>query len=180
LLDTLGIDVGVLLVISLRVELSNVYYHCDGCESLLYKDFNICDDCFFERKYKSFVPMNLSNPKRSAAMNHLGEFVLTNYAPAYQFPLTLFNLRISEGDVNLGGKQRCKCRKGQCCDQNLCRCHTSFSVHLRLFLLEREEALLQKVENIALEDCDVDSIARLKEQLSTAQNRLLHAKESLV
>jgi len=37
-------------------ELSNAYMHCDGCEFLLQKDFNICTDCHSlqERREKDF------------------------------------------------------------------------------------------------------------------------------
>ena len=32
-------------------DLSNLYYHCDGCEQLLSKDFNICQQCHSEKKF---------------------------------------------------------------------------------------------------------------------------------
>lgn len=30
-------------------ELSNIYFHCEGCENLLAKDFNVCPDCYNDR-----------------------------------------------------------------------------------------------------------------------------------
>ena len=42
-------------------ELSNVYMHCDGCEKLLQKDFNICVDCHREERHKTFVKVRLGN-----------------------------------------------------------------------------------------------------------------------
>jgi hypothetical protein len=34
------------------MELSNVYFHCDGCEKFLSKDFNICQECHADKKYE--------------------------------------------------------------------------------------------------------------------------------
>ena len=45
-------------------ELSNVYLHCDGCELLLSKDFNICLECHQEQRYKATIQMHPLNPKR--------------------------------------------------------------------------------------------------------------------
>lgn len=56
-----------------RKELSNVYYHCDGCELLLSKDFNICKECYTEKKYMVVVPMHPSNRNKHATLNHTGE-----------------------------------------------------------------------------------------------------------
>lgn len=64
-----------------RKELSNVYYHCDGCEKLLSKDFNICKECHAEHKYMQNVPMHPSNPKKHATLNHTGEHHLSFIIP---------------------------------------------------------------------------------------------------
>jgi hypothetical protein len=56
-----------------RKELSNVYYHCDGCEILLSKDFNICQDCYKEKKFMARIQMHPSNEKRHATLNHTGK-----------------------------------------------------------------------------------------------------------
>jgi hypothetical protein len=32
-------------------ELANIYLHCNGCENLLQKDFNICPECHEDGKY---------------------------------------------------------------------------------------------------------------------------------
>ena len=54
-------------------ELSNVYFHCDGCEKLLSKDFNICQECHAEGKYKIRVQMHNLNDKRHSTLNHVGK-----------------------------------------------------------------------------------------------------------
>ena len=53
-------------------ELSNVYYHCDGCEKLLSKDFNICVACHAAKKFKITVQMHPNQVKRHATLNHTG------------------------------------------------------------------------------------------------------------
>lgn len=42
-------------------ELSNVYMHCDGCEKLLSKDFNICVDCHSEGRYQDMMQVRSEN-----------------------------------------------------------------------------------------------------------------------
>jgi hypothetical protein len=56
-------------------ELSNVYFHCDGCEQLLSKDFNICQKCHSEKKFMMVVQMHPMNNKRHSTINHTGTFV---------------------------------------------------------------------------------------------------------
>lgn len=54
------------------MELSNVYFHCDGCEKLLSKDFNICLACHSGKKYKIFSQMHPNQQRRHATLNHVG------------------------------------------------------------------------------------------------------------
>jgi hypothetical protein len=54
-------------------ELSNVYYHCDGCETLLSKDFNICRDCHGEKNFLVKIQMHPLNDKRHSTINHTGK-----------------------------------------------------------------------------------------------------------
>ena len=39
-------------------ELTNTYFHCEGCEELLLKDYNICDECFTADRFKCNTNMN--------------------------------------------------------------------------------------------------------------------------
>ena len=55
-------------------ELSNVYYHCDGCETLLSKDFNICRECHAEKKFMQKIRMHPLNEKNHSTINHTGKF----------------------------------------------------------------------------------------------------------
>ena len=54
-------------------ELSNVYFHCNGCEKLLSKDFNICVACHAAKKFKITVQMHPNQTKRHATLNHTGK-----------------------------------------------------------------------------------------------------------
>ena len=55
-------------------ELSNVYMHCDGCEKLLNKDFNICTECFQNGKHLQNIQMHPQKNNRHAILNHTGGF----------------------------------------------------------------------------------------------------------
>jgi hypothetical protein len=56
-------------------ELSNVYYHCNGCEKLLSKDFNICVPCHTAEKFKVTIQMHPNQEKRHATLNHTGTYL---------------------------------------------------------------------------------------------------------
>jgi hypothetical protein len=56
-----------------RTELSNVYYHCMGCEQLLSKDYNICAECHAQKKFMRKDLMHPTNDKNHATLNHTGK-----------------------------------------------------------------------------------------------------------
>lgn len=60
-----------------NTELENVYLHCDGCENLLQKDFNICMDCHESGRYRTTVDMHgrglQSAVDRTSTVNHTGD-----------------------------------------------------------------------------------------------------------
>ena len=107
-------------------EISQCYMHCDGCEKLLSKDFNVCVDCHSKRKYECFHQVNPVNDRRHASVNHVG-------------------------DMNHDRKGGCPCKNGPKCKVCTyclgcsCRCHKSFTMHLRFMSIEDEETLLQRV-----------------------------------
>ncbi|KAL3799181.1 hypothetical protein ACHAW5_005458 [Stephanodiscus triporus] len=121
-------------------ELSNVYMHCDGCEKLLNKDFNICSGCHRDGRYKVFHQMHPFNPKPFSILNHTGN---------------KFQLR----------QARCPCKNGkECaycsfCTGCSCRCHQRFTVHYRFMEQENEVELLHKAESIV----GFDTIPRMEE-----------------
>ncbi|KAL7553995.1 hypothetical protein ACHAWF_017589 [Thalassiosira exigua] len=103
--------------------------HCDGCEKLLNKDFNICSTCHMEGKYKVFHRMHPFNSKAQSILNHVGNKT---------------HLR----------KARCPCKNGkECiycsyCTGCSCRCHQWFTLHYRFMGLKPELKLLDEVERI--------------------------------
>lgn len=126
-------------------ELSNVYMHCDGCEKLLSKDFNICSGCHAEGRYQVFHQMHPFNDKRISVLNHTGNKT---------------NLR----------QAKCPCRNGkECgycsyCTGCSCRCHQRFTVHYRFMGLDDELGVLEMVENVVGSNTipqSAETIARL-------------------
>jgi len=140
-------------------ELSNVYFHCDGCEQLLSKDFNICRKCHSGKEFMKTIQMHPSNPKRHSTINHTG-------------------------DMTMDRTNRCPCKNGPACKTCnyclgcSCRCHTWFTLHYRLFNKEEEKALLDKVEAVAEAESVSDASfnkyfgsAFIEERLSVASRK---------
>eukprot|EP00571_Detonula_confervacea_P000867 CAMPEP_0172328380 /NCGR_PEP_ID=MMETSP1058-20130122/60322_1 /TAXON_ID=83371 /ORGANISM="Detonula confervacea, Strain CCMP 353" /LENGTH=2122 /DNA_ID=CAMNT_0013045493 /DNA_START=119 /DNA_END=6484 /DNA_ORIENTATION=+ len=131
-------------------ELSNVYMHCDGCEKLLNKAFNICSSCHMEGKYKVFYKMHPFNSKTQSILNHTGNKTQLRRA-------------------------RCPCKNGkECtycsyCTGCSCRCHQHFTLHYRFMGLGNELEILQNAERIVGSDSisqTVETKARLISLLS--------------
>ncbi|KAL9189365.1 hypothetical protein ACHAXT_009040 [Thalassiosira profunda] len=113
-----------------KEELSNVYMHCDGCEKLLNKDFNICSSCHREERYKVKVLMHPFNKKPHSIHNHTGNPQKDSQGP------------------------RCPCKNGKpcvhCdfCTGCSCRCHQRFTFHYRFMDLQAELDVLAQAESI--------------------------------
>jgi len=57
-------------------ELENVYLHCDGCEDLLGKDFNICMACYNAEKWKATIHVtgrDVAGHRVTSAFCHTGK-----------------------------------------------------------------------------------------------------------
>jgi len=110
-------------------ELPNMYMHCDGCERLLNKDFNICSNCFLQEQHKQFVLMHPQSKRRHSTLNHTGNMTLQRTS-------------------------RCPCRNGpQCQECNYCMgcsctCHQEFSINFRFMSIHDEKSLLCQAESI--------------------------------
>jgi hypothetical protein len=140
-------------------ELSNVYFHCNGCEQLLSKDFNICETCHSEKNYKINHLMHAGNNSPDSAVNHTGKYS-SNHQPAsrtllashrLKYCLNFFVPLLSTGDMKL----RCSCEKsiarkvcGSCkkCVVCCCNCHSQFSIRIRFFNQESEQMLLRRLK----------------------------------
>eukprot|EP00554_Chaetoceros_debilis_P012240 CAMPEP_0194110982 /NCGR_PEP_ID=MMETSP0150-20130528/10091_1 /TAXON_ID=122233 /ORGANISM="Chaetoceros debilis, Strain MM31A-1" /LENGTH=1306 /DNA_ID=CAMNT_0038800289 /DNA_START=328 /DNA_END=4248 /DNA_ORIENTATION=+ len=124
-------------------ELSNIYMHCEGCESLLQKDFNICTGCHGndETRLKNITmhpnrPLNGSNAGRRADYNHM--------------PATRYDRKGGCGCKN--GPVCRQCRFMICCS---CKCHKKYSLRMRFRDVNEIESLLKDaeryVENLAID-----------------------------
>jgi hypothetical protein len=112
-------------------ELSNTYYHCDGCETLLSKDFNICSLCFEERKFLQDISMHdCRTLEIHSGKHHIGrpklECSCDPAAPVCEH-----------------------CRKGMTC---CCNCHTIFSRRSRFFTLDDLARILLHTEQVVGDD----------------------------
>jgi len=112
-----------------RKELSNSYFHCDGCEELLSRDFNICTSCYKEEKFKTFVRMHPKDSSRKSDINHL---------PAEN------NLSSKACNSRQGSCRVCRERKNcSLCKHCSCDCHERFTMHFRFMSPEQLTELLQ-------------------------------------
>jgi hypothetical protein len=107
-------------------ELSNLYLHCEGCERLLNKDFNICASCHADEKYKRQIRMHPFQQKMKSTLNHTGNMRFQRYS-------------------------RCPCHNGPQCDTCAfcigcsCICHQHFTLHYRFMPVQEEMQLLKDV-----------------------------------
>jgi len=131
-------------------ELSNLYMHCDGCEKLLNKDFNICTDCYLAKKHLHNIQMHPQKDQRHATLNHTGDMPFRRHA-------------------------RCPCKKGpQCKDCSYClgcscQCHQDFVMNFRFMGMADERNLLSRVET-AVGEQKIDANHNLDNQNALEKN----------
>jgi hypothetical protein len=110
-------------------ELSNSYFHCNGCEVILNRDFNICSQCYIEGRYLRKIQTHPTSNKWYADVNHVG-------------------------DAQKSLKSRaCLCKAGLCrncnegyCKQCSCKCHKVFLNNFRFIDGTSVELVLEKCE----------------------------------
>lgn len=113
-------------------ELSNAYFHCNGCEVILNRDFNICSRCYSEEKFLARIQIHPTSKKWYSDVNHVGN---------------------SESFCN---PRRCPCHAGMCrtcpdvyCKSCSCQCHKVFTNQFRFIDQEASENLIKNCERIA-------------------------------
>ena len=119
-----------------HMELSNMYLHCEGCEIILNKDFNICLRCYQEERDKVFVKMHPTDCDTLSSAHHTGNYPKASKAGSCK------------------PKEFTKCKYCQSCPCCSCSCHLRYSAHLRFFNEENEEAVLKRVEEAVGKDAD--------------------------
>lgn len=128
-LDPYGIDDFVCKICD--AELSNIYMHCNGCENLLSRDFNICIACHEEGHYgQDYEMLPYSTTIHTSALLHTGSM----NGDSKSFPC-----RCQKGTLCL----RCKY-----CTGCSCQCHRQFTLYYRFMRIKDELQLLTDVQTI--------------------------------
>jgi hypothetical protein len=110
-------------------ELSNSYFHCNGCEVILNRDFNICSQCYSEERYLKKIQTHPTSNKWYSDVNHVG-------------------------DTRNSNKSRgCPCHAGICrlctdgyCKACSCKCHKVFLNNFRFIDGASVDLVIQKCE----------------------------------
>lgn len=113
-------------------ELSNIYMHCDGCEKLLSRDFNICSDCHQERHYENnyqMLPCGTACAWNSV-LSHTGSLHGTSKPGSCPCP------------------NGSPCPKCEFCTSCSCQCHKKFTLNCRFMRIEDERYILEEVQKI--------------------------------
>ena len=115
-------------------ELANTYFHCQGCESLLAKDFNICIGCYNDGSYKINVEMHKHGTTAMAChFHHVGK-------PNKQ--------------CSNPSKHNMKCTECNKCLLCHCTCHTIFQKRCRFYTKDRQREMLERCEQL-INGCDI-------------------------
>jgi hypothetical protein len=110
-------------------ELSNTYMHCEGCEDLLKKDFNVCSECYADMKHCQFFIMNEKGTAIDSMLNHTGAFSRSKSKICFCST----------------GKEPCtRCRYCRKCS---CSCHQSFALQQRMWNCEKLSEILCMATN---------------------------------
>jgi hypothetical protein len=145
-----------------HTDLFNSFMHCNGCECLMGKDFNLCIPCHQEGTFERFHQMHnvATVDDRVSTMNHTGKMAST-----------------------------CRCkRKSQCfkcgkCPHCSCQCHCEFIYKRRFYtnddLKEILRALEESVKGSELQYCEETQV-RLKLTADREDVEALEAKRDLL
>ncbi len=111
-------------------ELSNIYMHCNGCETLLSQDYNICTSCHSQDEYKS--NSNSEETVCSSLLHHTGKLTENSKSS-----------NCCNGNM--------VCTICEFCTGCSCKCHQQFSLRYRFMNISHEEQLLNDVKKIVNE-----------------------------
>jgi hypothetical protein len=107
-------------------ELPNSYLHCNGCEVILGKDYNICGDCYRKKLHLDcFFQINPHNRKKSSAINHVAKKTK--------------GCRCGQRKELCVACSTCSCA---------CDCHKVFTLRHRFMTIEDEVELVKRIESI--------------------------------
>lgn len=137
-------------------ELSNMYYHCNGCENHLCLDYNICQQCFNGKEFVEFRKMNpRSDCKHNSLLNHV----------------VRYKERCPAGCTCEGGGSCRMCSRGmRCptcgkCTACSCHCHSAFTLHYRTISPQGAMQLLQDIQR-SVETANIDQVIYARETVT--------------
>jgi hypothetical protein len=138
-------------------ELANAYFHCDGCDKLLDKDYNICGKCFSACSYQNLCKMH-PNKKLliHSTIHHTGHFT---------------------GDSTDCHGQACTSCK--LCVGCSCSCHRSFILRYRFFDEDALNGMLKCLESEMMsKSLSLPSYEISKARLLVKENRFIEGLEA--
>ena len=114
-------------------ELPNHFLHCNGCEALLEKDFNVCVECHAGSRHRQFYIMSDTNDSMDSHFNHTGARSTVNHEPC--------------------AKKKCRAKKEACrvCGKDRtssCTCHECFKLIQRMWSCKELSEMLAAVKDI--------------------------------
>jgi hypothetical protein len=112
-----------------HIELSNIYMHCDGCEDILCKDYNICTSCFTKGQHMGFYDMNATQSENKWSCFH-----------------HIVGSGSSQCDCEKAAQQISHCQLCSLCCACSCTCHQLFTLHYRFLTIEEEQRLLRSIQ----------------------------------
>lgn len=118
-------------------ELSNMYLHCDGCDMLLGKDYNLCVNCHDNRLYENLHEMHhdkKSSKEVNSKKNHTGNMCKKIRKDGRK-------TNTCKCKVNVENCEHCKL-----CTGCSCVCHTNFTLRFRDMTIDDEMQLCENVE----------------------------------
>jgi hypothetical protein len=116
-----------------HTELFNSFMHCNGCESLLGRDFNLCTQCHQEGAFERFHQMHPSAEDDSVStLNHTGKMA-----------------------SSCSCQKNSTCLKCDGCVGCSCECHTQFTYKWRFYANDKLREMLRVLEE-AVKDSEIE------------------------
>jgi len=139
-------------------ELSNMYFHCKGCDLLLAEDFNICGSCYECGDYRMHIAMDCTATRHPASSSsgdadivvasiyqHTGGFVVID-------KMVKKNTKKCGCTLRLQVQAARKCAECKFCIYCECQCHHRFIEHYRTMTPQALDEVLSSAEEESLED----------------------------
>jgi hypothetical protein len=112
-----------------QIELSNMYMHCNACEDILSKDYNICVGCFIKGRHMGFYDMNTTQSENKWSCFH-----------------HIVGSGTSQCDCEKATQQISHCQLCSLCCACSCACHQVFTLHYRFLTMAQEKSLLRSIQ----------------------------------